>query len=218
MDIGLLNEILGEMINVANERHELEIQIFKLFETNNYTKYDLFNLFYIKSFTKKISSIIENIIKVKTKVEITKYKTIRAAYSDLDDTIYIRIPKIQLLNYFKKSIPIENIYCSIVDLSVHELIHYKQCQKDKIRKTKIFFGCPIEQYISDEKEIEAWAAFTVSNLLRQFKKEEIMHNLKHNHETLTNVFIFNLFTRFKYNSPKIWKRFINKMVLHLNLM
>ena len=33
MDIGLLNEILGEMINVASERHELEIQIFKLFET-----------------------------------------------------------------------------------------------------------------------------------------------------------------------------------------
>lgn len=202
------------MINVSSERHELETQIYNLFKLNNYSKYNFINLLYIKSFTKNLANIIKNITKVETIIEVEKYSTIRAAYCDFNNTIYIRIPKKQLLDYFKYNI---FEYQKIVDLSVHELIHYKQCQKDKKRNIKIYFGVPREQYISTEKEIEAWAAFTASDFLRKYNKTEILYNLKYNHKNLNNS-IFEMFTNFKYNSPKIWKKFINKVVLHLNLM
>ena len=117
------------------------------------------------------------------------------------------------------------LVCPIVDIVLHELVHYNQDRNAgfkniKTGKVPAHLSGSSFKYFSSEREIEAWAIYTASELARKSERKDLLFLLsnKKGQEFLTkHSKIFGIYKRiFDSSSDGTWKKYLRKVSKHLD--
>ena len=214
-------------IDLSSTRIALNNQITHYLESNNPSCLNswLPTLFVSKKshhIMNDISQIIGNIINSKCIYEFSDKNDVNASF--FDNQIKIIVPENFFYRYIDGFISdywIPTLVGQIVDITLHELVHREQVNAGFIHPSKKKIPAhwlgPIA-YFAQQHEIEAWAIYVSSELIRKYNSKQILNMLssKSDIEILSSKSkMLEKYFKLFYQNKIIWRRFIKKICHHI---